>query len=277
MSKEIFDRLERLRGDKNTVYADIAQTLLGMKNYSNLKMKDIQDICHVSSTTVFRFCKKLNVSGFSELKFLLDSGKGRETIEIRDNYALSSKTNIHLNNITKSFIATRDLMTDEQIDTVVAWMRQAHKINIFANGSTSLIGRDLEYKLDRIGVTAKTYDEDNSQYFAAMNSTAEMLCFGISYSGQTKPVLRNLRYARRQGARTILITNVNNRGRFRDHYDLILYVESNEAINRLITTTARLTMLYLVDLIFYSYIYSDYDHFNQILLNNKVQNKAPLD
>ena len=144
MSKEIFDRLERLRGDKNTVYADIAQTLLGMKNYSNLKMKDIQDICHVSSTTVFRFCKKLNVSGFSELKFLLDSGKGRETIEIRDNYALSSKTNIHLNNITKSFIATRDLMTDEQIDTVVAWMRQAHKINIFANGSTSLIGSDPE-------------------------------------------------------------------------------------------------------------------------------------
>ncbi len=257
--------------------ACIAFALLGMRSYSSLKVKDIQDICHVSSTTVFRFCKKLNVSGFSELKFLLDSEQGREVIEIRDNYALSSKTNIHLTNITKSFIATRDLMTDQQIDTVVAWMQQARKINIFANGSTSLIGRDLEYKLDRIGVTAKTYDEDNSQYFAAMNATPEMLCFGISYSGQTKSVLRNLRYARGQGAKTILITNVDNRGRFQDQYDLILYVASNEAINRLITTTARLTMLYLVDLIFYSFIYSDFDRFNRILLNNRVQNKVPLD
>lgn len=257
--------------------ACIAFALLGMRSYSSLKVKDIQDICHVSSTTVFRFCKKLNVSGFSELKFLLDSEQGREVIEIRDNYALSSKTNIHLTNITKSFIATRDLMTDQQIDTVVAWMQQARKINIFANGSTSLIGRDLEYKLDRIGVTAKTYDEDNSQYFAAMNATPEMLCFGISYSGRTKSVLRNLRYARGQGAKTILITNVDNRGRFQDQYDLILYVASNEAINRLITTTARLTMLYLVDLIFYSFIYSDFDRFNRILLNNRVQNKVPLD
>ena len=257
--------------------ACIAFALLGMRSYSSLKMKDIQDICHVSSTTVFRFCKKLNVSGFSELKFLLDSEQGREVIEIRDNYALSSKTNIHLTNITKSFIATRDLMTDQQIDTVVAWMQQARKINIFANGSTSLIGRDLEYKLDRIGVTAKTYDEDNSQYFAAMNATPEMLCFGISCSGQTKSVLRNLRYARGQGAKTILITNVDNRGRFQDQYDLILYVASNEAINRLITTTARLTMLYMVDLIFYSFIYSDFDRFNRILLNNRVQNKVPLD
>ena len=257
--------------------ACIAFALLGMRSYSSLKVKDILDICHVSSTTVFRFCKKLNVSGFSELKFLLDSEQGREVIEIRDNYALSSKTNIHLTNITKSFIATRDLMTDQQIDTVVAWMQQARKINIFANGSTSLIGRDLEYKLDRIGVTAKTYDEDNSQYFAAMNAPPEMLCFGISYSGQTKSVLRNLRYARGQGAKTILITNVDNRGRFQDQYDLILYVASNEAINRLITTTARLTMLYLVDLIFYSFIYSDFDRFNRILLNNRVQNKVPLD
>lgn len=38
---------------------------------SNFTISDVADYVHVSTTTVFRFCQKLDLSGFSELKVLL--------------------------------------------------------------------------------------------------------------------------------------------------------------------------------------------------------------
>ncbi|WP_245871535.1 MurR/RpiR family transcriptional regulator [Streptococcus penaeicida] len=41
------------------------------KNTKDITIQELAEICHVSTTTVFRFCKKLGLAGFSELKAML--------------------------------------------------------------------------------------------------------------------------------------------------------------------------------------------------------------
>ena len=262
--------IHSMKENKNETYALIAEELLRRNDYSGLKIKELQNACHVSATTIFRFCKELHISGFSELKFLLSQVEIQEQkIRIKENAAFSRRTDSHLDKIILSLVETRDLQTDEGLQMVVKLLREAKEINLYASGSTYLVARDFELKLDRIKVRAKSYQDVNLQYFASKNAEKDTLGIGISYSGKTESVIQSLRITKEQGAKTLLITSGENRD-FEKEFDYILYVGATDKRHRLVTTTARLSLLYLMDLIYYSYVNENLEEINQILLYNKL-------
>ncbi|WDC85920.1 hypothetical protein PL321_18935 [Caloramator sp. mosi_1] len=81
--------------------------------------------------------------------------------------------------------------------------------------------------------------------------------------------MESLKIAKEQDAKTVIITNKNNT-HFEQMFDLVIYVNSTDGINRLITTTSRLTILFIIDLIFYSCLDNDYENINKILNNNSI-------
>lgn len=271
MEQQLIKKLKLLKSGINNSYAIIADYLLKIEDVGKvekLKIKNIQSKCHVSSTTVIRFCKEVGLSGFSELKFKLAQNiKDNKKILIGNNHSLYERANEHLNNITTSFIETRDLLTDEKLKLVINLINSSEIINIFAVGSTYLVARDLELKLDRIGKYCKSYNDKNLQYFAAKNSDNTNLAIGITYSGETESVIESLRISKAQGAETILLTNKMN-DYFERTFSIVIYVSSTDMRNRLVTTTSRLTLLYVVDLIYYSYVSINKDQINNILKHN---------
>lgn len=270
MKNEIIEKLRSMLLHKNETYGLIAKELLETKNYDELKIKFIQEKCHVSSTTVFRFCKEIGTTGFSELKFLLSQirEKNKEVL-IRDNYALSRKANEHFTSIALSFVETRDLLTDQILNEVIELITNATMVKLYAVGSTYLVAQDFELKLDRLKVNTKAYNDVNLQYFAAKNSDKNTLAIGFTYSGKSDQVIKSLRISKEEGAKTILFTNEKNT-QFMDLFDVIIYVSSTDQRHRLITTTSRLALLYLVDLIYYSFIHAQSDIMNDILVHNKL-------
>jgi DNA-binding MurR/RpiR family transcriptional regulator len=174
-----------------------------------------------------------------------------------------------LDKIVLSLVETRDLQTDEGLQKVVELLREAKEINLYASGSTYLVAKDFELKLDRIKVRAKAYQDVNLQYFASKNAEKDTLGIGISYSGKTESVIQSLHITKEQGAKTLLITNGENRS-FEKEFDYVLYVGATDMRQRLVTTTARLSLLYLLDLIYYSYVNENLEEVNQILLHNKL-------
>ncbi len=267
---EIKRKLQEMSESSNDIYKDIANYLLNQKDYINLKMQDIQEYCHVSKTSVFRFCKAIDLSGFSEMKFLLIQTKEEDKkVIIRDNYALSAKANEHLNNIAVSFVETRDLLSDKKLNEVVKEIKDAQFIHVYAVGSTYLVAQDLELKLERVGIKIKSYNDNNLQFFAAKNIRPKDLAIGLTYSGKSKQVIESLRISKEEGAKTILMTSEVN-VQFEKEFDCVLYISSTDQISRRITTTSRLTMLYVVDLIYYHYLHHDIDTVNEILRHNKL-------
>lgn len=270
MKRGIIESLKEMANSKNDTYAILAKELLGRKDHGPIKMRELQENCHVSSTTVFRFCKELGISGFSELKFLLSqAGDQEEKIKLKEQSVLTRKTDSHLDKIVLSLVETRDLLQENVLQEIVKLLKDVHQVNLYASGSTYLVAKDFELKLDRVKIFAKAYQDANLQYFAAKNSGLGTLGIGITYSGKTEWVLKSLRIAREQGAVTLLITNVANQ-QFEGEFDYILYVGATDMRHRLVTTTARLSLLYVLDLIYYSYVNDNLEAVNEILLNNKL-------
>lgn len=266
MEMDLIRGLKELTKSKNDSYSIIAKYLLIEENIERLKIKDLKVFCHVSSTTVVRFCKALGLDGFPELKYrLVQERKENEKRLSIENFVLAEKANEHLESINKSFSRTRNILSDKKLELTVEYLKTANQINIYGVGITYLVAQDLEFKLERVKKYCKSYNDKSLQYFSAKNSDENTVAIGITYSGTSSSVIESLRITKEQGGRTILITNESNL-QFDDEFDIILYVSSSEKRDRLITTTSRLSILYLVDLIYYSYINTNADEFKNILI-----------
>ncbi|MGX8128361.1 MurR/RpiR family transcriptional regulator [Clostridioides difficile] len=270
MEINIIDKLKTLRYGKNESYSILADYMLEINDIFSLKIKKVQEDCHVSSATVVRFCKELNLSGFSELKYKLDQEKKSNNNHININAELSKMANEHLDNLVNSYSNTRKLLKENYLDRVVKFIIEYQKINIYALGGTFLVAQDLELKLDRVKKYCKSYNDENLQYFSAKNSDISTLAIGITYSGKSKSVIKSLKISKEQGAKTIIITNEKNT-HFEEFFDSVLYIDSTDSRNRLISTTSRLTMLYLIDLIYYSYMNIDSEYINKVLKYNSLE------
>lgn len=268
MVKLLTKQLEDMTQSKNQSYTVIARHLLDISDpdtLDNLRLKDIQDKCHVSSSTIIRFCKKLELSGFSEMKYRLSEhlSEGSPSFGSQST-VLNNLSDEHLKNVQGSFEKTQNLLTDKQLSTVIKLIEEAEIINLYAVGSTYLVARDFEIKLGRLKKFAKSFTDKNLQFFAAKNTDEHSLSIGISYSGESESVIESLNISKNQNAKTILITNEKNK-QFEDEYTVVLYVGATDMRNRMITTTSRLSLLYLIDLLFFSYNNLNREEFLEIL------------
>lgn len=274
MNASLIGKLHSCLESKNEIYQSIAKTLVGIDDYSLLKLKDVEEACHVSATTVFRFCKFVGFSGFSELKFaLVEYQKAGDAAKLVGERGGERASVLHFDNIMQSIAATQEIISAESLKKVADMIAQSTKVNIYALGSTALVAKDLEYKLDRANKVAKTYCDENLQYFSAVNSGKSTLVIGITYSGQTKCVVDNLIEAKKRGGKTVLITSMDN-AQFANDFDVVIFISSNESTIRLITTTARFSMLYVVDLIYNEYLNADKENNIGILERNKLQKRG---
>lgn len=263
-------RIKELKNGKNDVYASIADYILLCPDVRKLKIRFIIDHCHVSSSSVVRFCQELGFSGFSEMKYALMKEEDQRRYTHLDRFTMSENADRHLNEIAVSFMQTRDLLSESVLAAVIQSIHDAQQILVFGLGSSYIVALDLEMRFARLKKQIKAMNDINLQYFSARNADPETLVIGICYSGETKDILHHLKVAKEEGSRVLLITNEKNR-HFETMFDMVIYIHSSEPTASRISATSRLTMLYIIDLIYLSYLDQTMEESKAILdHNNKL-------
>lgn len=267
MKQDIKNKISSMQHDKNTTFSIIASYILDHSNYKKLKIKDIIESCHVSSSGVIRFCKELGLSGFSELKYLLCMDADNRDYSYVKKMVLSQSADRHLNHVALAFLETRDLLSKTKLEHAITLIENADTIVAYGLGSSYILALDFEMKFSRIKKNVKAINDINLQYFASKNADSSTLAIAFSYSGKTTEVLDNLTEAKNQGAKTILIT-CQTPENMKYQFDEILYVYRSEPTESRLSTTSRLSMMYLVDLIYFSYFDKNYNKIEDILNKN---------
>lgn len=264
------ERIRKLLQGKNQIYASIAAYLLQTtpEQLGACKVKDIEKQCHVSSATVIRFCKAVGMQGFSMCKYrLIDEKREDAKIYDADGTQIRTIADTYMQRIIQSLQRTRSLVQEKRFQQVFEAIRKAERICIYAAGPTFLVAQDFENKLERIQKHCKSYQDETRMCFDAKNADTSTLIVGISYSALSARVIENMRVAAQQGAQTLLITSEKNTS-FEKSFDMVLYVSSSETRDRVMSTTSRMMLLYLVDLIYYGYLQSDIEGYTRILKHN---------
>ncbi len=167
-------------------------------------MNDVKTATGVGDATIIRFCRKLNFSGFSDLKIEIAKEDFSRVYDQK-----KEKTYYHdiLDNLFEALQSTYKLINKKKLQQAVDCITKARHIYVFGVGSSGITGLSLEKMFLRVGVHCKAVTDPHFQAQSASLLSSEDVVIGFSLSGKTKDTYESLRVAKENGAIIIAITN----------------------------------------------------------------------
>ena len=233
---------------------------------------DLAEMAAVSEPTVIRFCRKLGLSGYMELrlslanalpssKYILENISDEDKFpDIFDKLFNSAKEafNNTMNNL--------DLKTLEQAANALA---EAVRIEFYGVGGSGVVAMDAHHKFFRIGVPCIAYDDPHMQVMSAALLTDKDAVVAISHTGSTKDILESVKVAKKSGATVIGITG-SKKSPMAKYCDYVISVNSQEVALRLAPMTSRLVQLAIIDVLFVSIAMRNFDEIKENLDRVKI-------
>lgn len=168
---------------------------------------------------------------------------------------------------------TRMLMQEEQVEKTVAMMEEADKIYFFGVGDSLLTAQEARNKFLRITNKVICIEDAHMQAMTASISDSRDVIFLISYSGATKDTVHVAKIAKKAGAKVVGITRFL-KSPLTVHTDTLLVCGSNEGPLEGGSMGAKLSQLYIIDVLFQEYYRRNMDISKE---NNKKTSKAVVE
>ena len=230
-----------------------------------MSISDLAGACDVGDTSVFRFCKTMNVKGYQEFKMMLSlSMRTSEspltdtedtTITLEDNISELAKKVLSEN--VSAIQETYSLIDVKQMTATMDALSSAKRIVFFGVGTSMLTAMKAMNKFLRIEPKVICNMDANMQLITASTLTDQDVALIFSYSGSTKDTVEIARSAKAAGAKTIVITRFT-KSPLTEFADIILLCGANEGTLQNGSTSAEISQLFLVDVMYSEYFRRHY-------------------
>lgn len=182
------------------------------KKVVDMTVSELAEISDVSIASVSRFCRKVGLNGFAQLKIslaqeLVDTHKSGEiSNDISVDNIPQSLQNILANKITE-LKQTVNLINTDEFREILEGIRDASRVQVIAVGNTIPVAIDAAFKFNELGIptTAGTIWETQLSYSFTLGKGDVLIA--ISNSGESDKVLEAVKIANNNKAMTIGITN----------------------------------------------------------------------
>ncbi|MDR1650715.1 MAG: MurR/RpiR family transcriptional regulator [Synergistaceae bacterium] len=184
-----------------------------MEETGGMTLANFSETSGSSEASILRFCRRLGVNGFSELKALL-----HQESEIEDDADLPAfdvKPEDSMAEILeKVFFCNIQTLKDtmalvsSEYDKALDALLKARRVCFFSIGDAIVPCVLAQNKFMRLGIQCCVNTDADMQIITASNMNPGDAAIAISYSGKTKSVVDSMKLASERGATTICITKM---------------------------------------------------------------------
>lgn len=281
MSKNFLSRIKSSSNQFTKAEKKVAEYVL--KNPQKamfMSITDLAEACNVGDTSVFRFCKTMKLKGYQEFRVMLSLAQREDDrsddrlageVELSDSFEeLSQKV---LNTNIQALQETFSLLNQENFEKAITILEEAHRIYFFGVGASGLAAMKAMNKFLRIEPKVYCLTDSHMQAIAAASLEQEDAAVLISYSGATKDTVQVADIAKKRGARTICITRFV-KSPLIAFSDVTLLCGANEGPLQGGSTSAEISQLFLIDLLYMEYYRR---HYNHCRTNNEKSSRAVME
>lgn len=238
---------------------------------------ELSKVAGTSPATVIRFCKKIDVPSFTQLKIKLSAEIDIPTHEgysdITENESIQEIKMKLLANAYQSMQETVSLLNDKRIEQVVDLLVAAPIIYVYGVGASYLVAENFAQKWNRVGKTVVCIPDVHILVTILVSAPKKAVFFAISNSGETKDVLRLVEIAQKYDVHTVGLSQFGQ-NTLTTKVELPLQtVRSNEAVIRSAATTSLHDQFIVVDVLFYAYASRNFDQMIQLIQKSKLEVK----
>lgn len=236
---------------------------------------ELANYAGTSPATVIRFCKKIDVSSFTQLKVRLSAEIETPVYEgysdITANESVDEIKTKLLGNAYQSMQETVALLNKERVETIVDLLVAAPIIYVFGIGASYLVAENIAQKWNRIGKTVVCVQDSHVLVTILVSAPKDAVFFCVSHSGETKEVLRLVDVAKKHQLKTIGLSQFGNNTLTNKVAYSLQTVRSNEAVLRSAATTSLHDQFIVVDVLFYAYASRNFDRTLEMIQESKAE------
>lgn len=223
-----------------------------------MSITDLADACNVGESSIFRFCKTMNLKGYQEFKIVL----AHSTSSDEDNPQMTSKITMEdtIKELSTKLLAsnvsalneTYNLISKNDISNAVDCMIKANRVYFFGVGSSLLTAMEAKNKFMRITNKTEAPFDTHLQIMTAALMSDQDVAVLISYSGSTKDTIEVAKKVKERGAKVIAITRFA-KSPLTNYSDITLLCGAKEGPLQGGSLTAKISQLYLLDLLYFEF------------------------
>lgn len=256
---EILLRVRQVRKELTTKEGIVADALLNEPSAVITRtITSYAQYISSSTATITRFCKRLGISGFSELRLSIAKTLSSDTSDACSNidkmkldYKSSSSEIVSsvITNAQSAISQLHRLSNVEKLEKAADIILSARHVMLCGLGTSALVARDMHRKLLRLGILSH-FEEDmdvEKVQLAFLDSRDVLVVF--SYSGIKQEVKSIVKLAKTNNIKVISITKLGDNP-ISQNSDIHIPVVPLEALAREGATVSRLQMLIIVDILF---------------------------
>lgn len=237
--------------------------LENIKDVIYMSITDLADACDVGESSVFRFCKTMNLKGYQEFKIALahSISQGEETPQISGQITMQDTIGELASKILTTNVSaltdTFNLINEGDISTAIDYIIAADRVHFFGVGASLMTAMEAKNKFMRVTNKTECSIDTHLQIMSAALMTDKDVAVLISYSGSTKDTIEVARVVKERGAKIIAITRFA-KSPLTSYADITLLCGANEGPLQGGSLSAKLSQLYLLDLLYAEYFKRTY-------------------
>lgn len=217
------------------------------------KVKDIAKACDCDDSQIIRFCQKLGLSGFSEMRTSLASeflpvGIGGKNDLSSGSCQFAKSKEAFMQGYSKTLNDTISRLDEKDVSVAVDKLRHADKIYFAAVGASGIVAMDAQIKLIRLGYNAVFLHDSALLPMMSGLTQKDNLVVAISYGGESKAVVEFARNSAKVGAYVVALTCFPDSAIAREA-NLVLLTVAEESHLRTGAMTSRIAQCLVLDFI----------------------------
>ncbi len=250
MTACIIDIIERELDTLSRQEAAVAQWILASPQAAaRSTIAEAAAAASVSEPTVIRFCRRLGLSGFRELKPLLIAFLQRPGSFLHHDVSTDDSPNEAAAKVLERSINTlidlRGQVGELPFSPIIKQLKKARQLIFVGTGASGLVADDACHKFFRLGLPCCTaLDMQTILQRAAIARKGDVF-IAISHNGRWPELVRAMSLARENGAHVIALTDPQ--APLAQHADTLVACHPPEDTNIFTPMSSRLAQLALLD------------------------------
>lgn len=222
----------------------------------NLSITELAGDAAVAEATVSRFVRRLQYRGYNEFRMELArsamasaSDMSPLSGEVTDRDSFSEIIRKIYTADVDAMTQTLELIDEKTIKHAADLIERADKVFCMGQGGSMILAQEAAHLFTTTKSKYFAVTDNHTQAITASTMTEKDAVLYFSYSGATTDMMHTLSIARERGAGIILITRFPNAPGAK-LADVVLQCGSNESPLQLGSVAARISQMYLLDVLF---------------------------
>jgi DNA-binding MurR/RpiR family transcriptional regulator len=234
--------------------AKVAADILARKDIDeSVPLRDVATGLGVSEAMVVKVAKKLGFAGFRDFRQGLVEYYRSDAAALHADIGADDTSGQIVQKVFRTAMQALEetfaILDLAAFDRAADYLHRARQRDFYGLGGSAQIARDVSHKFLRIGIRSSVFDDAHMMMMSAALLGPEDVVLAFSHSGGTAAVMDAVELARKNGARTIAVTNYPD-SPLAKLVDVVLCstAQNNPLLGE--NATARIAQLNLLDALF---------------------------